>query len=165
MLRAAIRAALPSYRKAVYLLRRSLLRLRMKEIGDRVIFIGWPGMNYPENITIGEETTINHFVFLGGRGGIDIGKHVRLSNHCVLETGYLVQDSTDRYHEAKPIVIEDNVWIATGAIVLAGVRVGRNSIVAAGAVVIKDVPADSIAMGVPARAKPLMGKNGNQEAI
>ncbi len=53
--------------------------------------------------------------------------------------------------ENKPVVIEDNVWIGCRCIILKGVRVGAGAIIAAGSVVTKNVPSDSIAAGVPAR--------------
>ncbi len=52
---------------------------------------------------------------------------------------------------AKPIKIEDNVWIGGGAILLPGVRVGRNAVVGAGAVVTRNVPANTVVAGNPAR--------------
>ena len=52
---------------------------------------------------------------------------------------------------AKPIVIEDNVWLGGGAILLPGVRVGRNAVVGAGAVVTRSVPANTVVAGNPAR--------------
>jgi maltose O-acetyltransferase len=56
-----------------------------------------------------------------------------------------------RLEAAKPIVIGDNVWIGSGAIVLAGVTVGKNSVIGAGAVVTKDVPANVVVVGNPAK--------------
>jgi maltose O-acetyltransferase len=52
---------------------------------------------------------------------------------------------------AKPIMIEDNVWIGGGAILLPGVRIGRNAVVGAGAVVSRSVPANTVVAGNPAR--------------
>ena len=52
---------------------------------------------------------------------------------------------------SKPVIIEDNVWIGTGVSILPGVKVGTGSVIGAGAVVTHDIPADSIATGVPAR--------------
>ena len=54
---------------------------------------------------------------------------------------------------SKPIVIEDDVWIGTNATVLAGVRIGSHSVIAAGAVVTHDIPPHSLAAGVPAQVK------------
>ncbi|WP_165251625.1 DapH/DapD/GlmU-related protein [Adlercreutzia sp. ZJ304] len=53
--------------------------------------------------------------------------------------------------EPAPIHIEDDVWIGSGAIVLPGVRIGRGSVVAAGAVVTKDVPSMTVVGGIPAK--------------
>lgn len=52
---------------------------------------------------------------------------------------------------AKPITIGDNVWLGSGAIVLAGVTIGENTVVGAGAVVTRDLPANVVAVGNPAR--------------
>ena len=57
----------------------------------------------------------------------------------------------------KPIVIGRNVWIATGAIVLGGVTIGENSVVAAGSVVTRDAPANCLVAGNPARARREIG--------
>lgn len=57
----------------------------------------------------------------------------------------------DKLEAAKPITIGDNVWLGGGAIVLAGVTIGDNSVIGAGAVVTKDVPANVVAVGNPAR--------------
>jgi acetyltransferase-like isoleucine patch superfamily enzyme len=65
-------------------------------------------------------------------------------------------------NEGKPIAIETNVWIATAATILGGVTVGENSVVGAGAVVTKDVPANSFVAGVPARIIRPLDVNGRE---
>ncbi len=68
-----------------------------------------------------------------------------------------ISDSTLRFDEqgitTKPIVIEDDVWIGANAVILPGVKIGRHSVVAAGAVVNKDVPSGTLVAGVPATVK------------
>lgn len=159
-----------------------LLSILVKECGNPIFVYSWPRLYYPENITIGDHTSINHGVVMSGEGGIDIGKYVSISSYAILETGglklheiavekenaptenlgirkflnlTLPLKNYPREHEYKPIVIGDNVWIASRATILAGVTIGDNSVVAAGALVTKDIPPNSIAMGVPAKWKPL----------
>jgi acetyltransferase-like isoleucine patch superfamily enzyme len=86
-------------------------------------------------------------------GGLDIGDDVMIApNVSIITTGHPLEPSRRRaYIETKPIVIERNVWIATGATIIGGVTVGENSVVAAGAVVTKDVPPNSLVAGVPAK--------------
>lgn len=56
-----------------------------------------------------------------------------------------------KWEAAKPIVIGDNVWLGGGAIIMPGVTIGENSVIGAGAVVTKDIPANVVAVGNPAR--------------
>lgn len=105
------------------------------------------------NIRVGDKVFINHGCTLNDIGGIDIGHEVMLGpNVSLLSSGHPVEpvDRTRRI-TAAPIVVERNVWIAAGAIVLQGVTVGADSVVAAGAVVTNDVPAATLVAGVPAR--------------
>ena len=98
----------------------------------------------PENIRIGSNVAINPEVFLVARCGITIGDNVVLSARCmIIDAGLDLNFSmaaSNRSHFASPIVIEDGAWIGAGAIILAGVTVGRNAVVGAGSVVVKDVP-------------------------
>jgi acetyltransferase-like isoleucine patch superfamily enzyme len=86
-------------------------------------------------------------------GGVDIGDRVMIGpNVSIITSGHPLLPSQRRaYIEAKPIAIEENVWIAAGATILGGVTVGENSVIAAGAVVTKDVPPNSFVAGVPAK--------------
>lgn len=108
---------------------------------------------YGLDIRIGQKVFINQCCTLYDMGGVDIGDHVMIGpNVNIITTGHPLAPSERRaYIEARPIVIENNVWIATGATILGGVTVGENSVVAAGAVVTKDVPPNSFVAGVPAK--------------
>jgi maltose O-acetyltransferase len=160
-MRAAIRRLLAFKARMGMAWRRRMLDLILKRLGRGVLCYGWPTITFPERVEIGDGTTINQSVFLGGRGGIIIGREVRLSTGSILETGYLHQEPGKRIHAAKPIRVGDNVWVASGALILAGVTIGNNSIIGAGAVVTKDVPPDSLALGIPARSRPF----GAQESL
>ena len=104
-------------------------------------------------IRVGRKVFINQCCTIYDMGGVDIANLVMIGpNVNIITTGHPLAPSQRRaYVEAKPIVIEKNVWIATGVTILGGVIVGENSVVAAGAVVTKDVPPNSFAAGVPAK--------------
>ncbi|MFO1022638.1 MAG: DapH/DapD/GlmU-related protein [Planctomycetales bacterium] len=137
-------------------------------IGDHCSIWGTLICNEGGNISIGSHTTIRYHTIVGSAVDISIGNYCIISNHVhiydhnshptdpadrmrMLETGFY-GDAWDWKHSAKkPIVIEDNVWIGFGAVVLKGVRIGEGSIVAACAVVTRDIPSYSVAAGNPAR--------------
>lgn len=107
-------------------------------------------------ISIGARSLIGEGCILRGQGGISIGDDVYLAPRVQLLAVDHDYSDLDRPISAQPIitrgiVIEDDVWIGAGAIVLDGVRIGRHSVVAAGAVVTRDVPSYTVVGGVPAR--------------
>ena len=104
-------------------------------------------------IRVGYKVFINQCCTIYDMGGVDIADLVMIGpNVNIITSSHPLEPSERRaYVEAKPIVIERNVWIATAATILGGVTVGENSVVAAGAVVTKDVPANSFVAGVPAK--------------
>jgi acetyltransferase-like isoleucine patch superfamily enzyme len=81
---------------------------------------------------------------------ITIGDNVKVGANVVIMDGDAHQDDP-RAGENKPVVIEDNVWIGAGVTVLKGVTIGRNSLIGAGSVVVKDVPANMVAAGNPCK--------------
>ncbi|MFT4116120.1 sugar O-acetyltransferase [Bradyrhizobium sp.] len=104
-------------------------------------------------IRVGRNVFVNQNCTFYDLGGLDIGDDVMIGpNVSIITTGHPLQPSQRRSVTiGKPIVIERNVWIAAGATIIGGVTVGENSVVAAGAVVTKDVPANTLAGGNPAR--------------
>ena len=125
--------------------------------GKQVHVLGWFTVVNRKNVRIGRNCAVNHDVFMLGRDEILIGNDVILSARCMLlDAGFDVErylnfDIPDYKYKTSFIHIEDNVWIGAGAIILPGVTVGRNSIVAAGAVVTKDVSPYVVVAGNPAR--------------
>jgi acetyltransferase-like isoleucine patch superfamily enzyme len=113
----------------------------------------------PFYTTGGRHTRVGRGVFINQNctfydlGGITIGDEVMIGpNVSLITTGHPLAPSERReFVTARPIVIERNVWIAAGAIILAGVTVGVNSVVAAGAVVTREVSANTLVAGNPAR--------------
>jgi maltose O-acetyltransferase len=110
--------------------------------------------DYGYQIHIGARTFVNFGLMALDVAKIVIGDDVQIGPNVQLLTPTHPTDAQLRrgkWEAAKPIKIEDNVWLGGGAIVLGGVSVGENAIVGAGAVVTKDVPPNSVVMGNPAR--------------
>lgn len=111
-------------------------------------------VDYGTYITVGEDTFINYNLTALDVAPITIGRDCQIGpNVQLLTPTHPVEPEPrrDKLEAAKPITIGDNVWLGGGAIVLAGVTIGNNSVIGAGAVVTKDVPADVVAVGNPAR--------------
>jgi galactoside O-acetyltransferase len=113
----------------------------------------------PFHATGGRDTRIGRNVFVNQNctfydlGGLDIGDDVMIGpNVSLITSGHPIEPSRRRDGvTASPIVIEKNAWIAAGATIIGGVTVGENSVVAAGSVVTKDVPPNTLVGGNPAR--------------
>lgn len=113
-------------------------------------------MTYGGHIKIGNNCSINPFTIIYGHGGTCIGNSVRIAAHTVIipANHKAPSDDVPLYQsgsERRGISIEDNVWIGAGVHILDGVAIGRNTIVGAGSVVTKSLPANVTAAGVPAR--------------
>ncbi len=108
--------------------------------------------NFGKHTTIGKNVFINHGCSFLDLGGITIEDDVLIGPQVKLVTeNHPVDPSNRKSLDLKSIHIGKNVWLGAGAIILPGVTVGENSIVAAGAVVTKDVPSNTIVGGVPAK--------------
>ena len=134
--------------------RQSILQQMLGHIGQNSII--WPPFHcvYGRNIHIGD------YVFLNVLCTILDCNEVRIGNHVMIGPGVqiycpaheLQAEPRNRGLEvARPIVIEENVWIGGSAILLPGVTVGRNAVVGAGAVVTRNVPENTVVAGNPAR--------------
>ncbi len=107
-------------------------------------------IDFPKQIAFGRNVFINHSFTAMSIGGIDIGDNVQIGPHVTVVTDN--HDLKDRYVlKCRRVVIGNNVWIGAGASIMPGVRVGDNAVIAGGAVVTKDVPADTVVGGNPAR--------------
>ncbi len=108
--------------------------------------------NFGRFTTIGKNVFINHGCSFLDLGGITIEDDVLIGPQVKLVTENHPLDPTARKGLiTKPIIIRRNAWIGAGATILPGVTVGENAVVAAGAVVSKDVPANTVVGGVPAK--------------
>lgn len=107
-------------------------------------------IDFPRQVRFGKGIFINHHLTMMSLGGITIADNVQIGPNVTLVT-----DNHDlRHHhilQCKPIKLQQNAWIGANALILPGVTVGANAVVAAGAVVTKDVPANTVVAGNPAR--------------
>jgi len=110
-----------------------------------------PGQVRRTGVSIGANSRINRDCMIDVRGGVTIGDNVSISPQVAISTAAHSAADPGFRVEIRPVTIEDNVWIGMRAMILGGVTLGRGSVVAAGAVVTKDVPPLTIVAGVPAR--------------
>lgn len=110
--------------------------------------------SYGRNTNIGDHVYLNWSCIIIDNNEVRVGDHVMVGPFVQLYTAAHPLQAEPRMRGlevAKPIVIDDNVWLGGGAILLPGVRIGRNAVVGAGAVVSRSVPADTVVAGCPAR--------------
>ncbi|MFI8787871.1 sugar O-acetyltransferase [Streptomyces sp. NPDC055105] len=111
-------------------------------------------VDYGSNITIGARTFVNYHLTALDVARITIGEDCQIGPNVQLLTPthpVEPQPRRDKLEAALPIAIGDNVWLGGGVIVCPGVSIGDNSVIGAGAVVTKDIPANVVAVGNPAR--------------
>lgn len=108
--------------------------------------------DFGRNIRVGKRVFINFGCTFMDRGGITIGDDTFIAPHVQLITeNHGLSPEKRRYITSLPIVIGKNVWIGAGAIVLPGVTIGDNAVIGAGSVVTKNVAANTVVAGNPAK--------------
>ncbi|WP_410000407.1 acyltransferase [Gemmata sp. SH-PL17] len=135
-------------------------------LGDGVRLSGKPSFAFGRAGAEGApELVIGDDTFIGHGCSFSVGRSVRIGRHCLLASGVTVLDMDGHPVDANrrragdptppesiaPVIIGDDVWIGRGAVILKGVSIGHRAIVAAHSVVTKNVPADAIVAGNPAR--------------
>ena len=122
--------------------------------GDNCVrFTCWPGKQGSAEIVIGDYCLIAPGV------RISAAKSIRIGDNCMLAANVIISDSdwhgiynrVRPFRCTKPVTIENNVWLGERVIINKGVTIGENSVIGAGAIVTKDIPANSVAAGNPAR--------------
>ncbi len=120
---------------------------------------------YGRNIHLGSNVIINMNCTFVDNNRIDVGNNVLIASNVQIYTATHPTKASERIVQnwnggtgdgycrvyALPVKIEDNVWIGGGAILLPGVTVGKNSVIGAGSVVVRSIPANSVAVGNPCR--------------
>lgn len=134
-----------------HILRRLIFKFAGVTIGKNTTFHVGTRFYEPKNITVGEGTVIGNSATLDGRDTLSIGSHVDIASEV------MIYNSQHDLHDPKfgaidkPVAIKDYVFIGPRAIILPGVTIGKGAVVAAGAVVTKDVAENTIVGGVPAK--------------
>jgi acetyltransferase-like isoleucine patch superfamily enzyme len=117
------------------------------------------GATAPPLLSIGDGT------FIGHGCGLTVGREVRIGRNCLLASGTKIRDwdghsldaaerrshKREGYAAAAPVIIGDDAWIGASATILKGIRIGDRAVVAAGAIVTRDVARDTVVAGIPAR--------------
>lgn len=136
-------------------------KLTLKNSGEFIVGrnVSFHAKPFPSSVTVNKlaKLWVGDNVFFNY--GLDIGctKSIRIGSNTIIgpmvnmiDTNFHPVDSDDR-SQSKDIVISDNVWIGRGAVILPGVTIGQNSVIAAGSVVTRDIPANVLAGGTPAK--------------
>lgn len=144
----------------LHFVRKSIFILAGVTIGRKsTIHIG-ARFYQPKNITIGQGTIIGDHATLDGRATLTIGNHVDIASEVMIFNSHHDLDHPEFIAIEAPVTIKDYVFIGPRAIILPGVTLEEGAVVGAGAVVTKDVAANTIVGGVP--AKPIRQRQLNQ---
>lgn len=137
----------------------AMLRDGRLELGEHVLFEPgvWITAPAPARVRIGRGTLLNLGVMIAALGLVEIGEHCMFANGCV------ITDANHRFDDRKrpvpwqgftskgPTRVGDNVWCGANVVITSGVTIGERCVIGANSVVTEDIPAFSIAVGVPAR--------------
>ena len=141
------------FRKFVY-------RLAGMKIGKGSTVHMWANFFDPGGIVIGEDTIVGDHAFLDGRAPLVIGNHTDIASSVMIYNSEHDLESGEFKAREEAVEIGDYVFIGPRVIILPGVKVGKGAVLAAGAVVTKDVPDFSIVGGVPAK---VIGERKNKD--
>ncbi|MBN1556261.1 MAG: acyltransferase [Phycisphaerae bacterium] len=120
-------------------------------IGNKAVIYGGAEIRSPENLVIGERSIIGNSAKLDARAGIEIGKNVNFSTGVWIWTMQHDPQDPDFGVKQGKVTIKDYAWVSCRTIILPGVTIGEGAVVAAGAVVTKNVPDYAFVGGVPAK--------------
>jgi len=134
-----------------WLIRRFFFQLSGVKLGKKSKIHCGCRFFYPAGVRIGEDTIVGYRAFLDGRAPLTIGSHVDIASEVMIYNSEHDIHAEDMKAREQPVKIEDYVFIGPRAIILPGVKIGRGAVVAAGAVVTKDVGEKEIVAGIPAK--------------
>lgn len=131
-----------------------ILQILFGKIGNDVTVTPPFWCDYGYHISVGDFFYSNHNLIIQDEADVTFGDNVFIGPNCCFTTAEHAIDPEMRksgVEIAKPITVGDNVWISAGSTVLAGVTIGSNTVIDAGSVVTRDIPPDSVAVGVPCK--------------
>ncbi|NDK32646.1 sugar O-acetyltransferase [Nesterenkonia haasae] len=138
----------------------ALLAELIGELGQDVQIRAPLRVDYGTHMSIGDRTFVNTGLVALDVAPITIGSDCLIGPNCQLLTPTHPLEAgprRDKWESAEPIILEDNVWLGGGVIVCPGVTIGENSVIGAGAVVTRTIPANVVAVGNPARVVKKLG--------
>ena len=148
--------------------RRLLYNRKLRKVGKNLVVFSHVTIDTPKAIEMGKNVAINYGCIIDASDGgeIIIGDNVSMGPYCVLRAANHVFTNPnipirEQGHEPGKIILEDDVWLGANVIVLPNVKIGRGSVIGAGAVVTKEIEPYSIAVGVPAKK---IRRRGNEKS-
>jgi maltose O-acetyltransferase len=136
-------------------IRALFLKTTFKKCGWGIEIDKFVNIQGKKNLTVGEYSVINSFVHIwAGPSGVYIGDRVLIASHAAITS--LTHDYSRlnmRFGAAidKSVIIKDDVWIGSHAVILPGITIGEGAVIGAGAIVTSDIPDYAIAIGIPAK--------------
>lgn len=140
-------------------IRRFFYRLAGMKIGRGSTIHMYARFYNPQNISIGRDTIVGELSVLDGRAKLNIGNHVAIASQVMIYNSEHDINHPQFKAREEEVIIEDYVFIGPRAIILPGVKIGKGAIIAAGAVVTKDIPPFAIVGGIPAK---IIGERRNK---
>lgn len=134
--------------------RQAILRQLLGQAGRESVIEPPFYCSYGRNIYLGDHVYLNVLCTILDCNEVRLGNHVMVGPAVQIYTAahdLLAEARNQGWETARPVVVGDNVWLGGGTILLPGVTIGRNAVVGAGAVVTRDVPANTVVAGNPAR--------------
>lgn len=148
--------ASPFSGKFSVLIRYCIVAKRLKKCGKNLYVGRWVALKGLHNIAVGDNVSIHDACYIDAIGGLTIGNNVSVAHQTSILTFNHTWDDPHlpiKYNLIKTdkVIIEDDVWIGCGVRIMPGVTIGKRAVIAAGSVVTRDVQANTVVAGVPAK--------------
>ena len=137
-------------------LRELAYRKLLKQAGTNIVIKPGTFIKEPEQISLGNNISIQEYCVLSGYGGLQIGNDVSIATGCCVFSSTHVYDNSDKKIretelEKKAVTIGSNVWVGAGCKILGGVTIGNDVVIGAGSVVTRSLPDNGVYAGIPAK--------------